>query len=147
MRIAANFSEATANISAKRVAARRCELDFHSFPDRSSDAGSVQKLPRRSIRNRRPALDSNWRFSAGQLTLSGERKRETEEKGDNFYRSEREYGTFCRTIPLPDGVNLQEMKASFADGVLEVSVPLPGVRSCGRRGARQAAGPLRAPPA
>ncbi len=62
---------------------------------------------------------------AGQLTLSGERKRETEEKKDNFYRSEREYGSFYRTVPLPEGVRFEEMKASFADGVLEVSVPLP----------------------
>jgi HSP20 family protein len=61
----------------------------------------------------------------GQLTLSGERKRETEEKKDNFYRSEREYGSFYRTVPLPEGVKLDDVKASFADGVLEVSVPLP----------------------
>jgi HSP20 family protein len=61
----------------------------------------------------------------GQLTLSGERKRETEEKKDNVYRSEREYGSFYRTVPLPEGVKLEDVKASFADGVLEVSVPLP----------------------
>ena len=61
----------------------------------------------------------------GWLTLSGERKRETEEKKDNYYRSEREYGSFYRTVPLPDGVKSEDVKASFADGVLEVSVPLP----------------------
>ena len=61
----------------------------------------------------------------GYLTLSGERKQETEEKTDAFYRSEREYGSFCRTVPLPEGVTLENIKATFADGVLEVSVPLP----------------------
>ena len=61
----------------------------------------------------------------GWLTLFGERKRETEEKKDNYYRSEREYGSFYRTVPLPDGVKSEDVKASFADGVLEVSVPLP----------------------
>jgi HSP20 family protein len=61
----------------------------------------------------------------GHLALSGERKRETEEKKDYFYRSEREYGSFYRAVPLPDGVKLEDVKASFADGVLEVSVPLP----------------------
>jgi HSP20 family protein len=61
----------------------------------------------------------------GHLTLSGERKRETEEKKDDFYRSEREYGSFYRSVPLPDGVKLEDVKATFADGVLEVSVPLP----------------------
>jgi HSP20 family protein len=61
----------------------------------------------------------------GRLALSGERKHETEEKQDTFYRSEREYGSFCRTVPLPEGVKLEDIKATFADGVLEVSIPLP----------------------
>jgi len=61
----------------------------------------------------------------GCLALSGERKRESEETKNNVYRSEREYGSFYRTVPLPEGVKLEEVKASFADGVLEVSVPMP----------------------
>ena len=61
----------------------------------------------------------------GQLTISGERKREAEEKKKDFYRCEREYGSFYRSVPLPDGVKLEDVKATFADGVLEVSVPLP----------------------
>jgi HSP20 family protein len=61
----------------------------------------------------------------GSLLLSGERKTETEERNDNFFRSEREYGMFRRVIPLPEGVKTDEIKASFKDGVLEVSVPLP----------------------
>jgi len=61
----------------------------------------------------------------GRLALSGERKHESEEKKDTFYRSEREYGSFCRTVPLPEGVKLEDIKATFADGVLEVSIPLP----------------------
>ena len=61
----------------------------------------------------------------GHLALSGERKSETEEKKGGVYRSEREYGSFYRAVPLPEGVKLEDVKASFADGVLEVSVPLP----------------------
>ena len=61
----------------------------------------------------------------GYLALSGERKRETEEKKDAFYRSEREYGSFYRAVPLPEGIKLEDIKATFADGVLEVSIPLP----------------------
>jgi HSP20 family protein len=57
--------------------------------------------------------------------LTGERKEEKEEKKDNVYRTEREYGTFYRVVPLPEGVKPEEVKATFADGVLEVSVPLP----------------------
>jgi HSP20 family protein len=61
----------------------------------------------------------------GHLALSGERKRETEEKKDDFYRSEREYGSFYRAVPLPEGVKPEDVKATFSDGVLEVSIPLP----------------------
>jgi HSP20 family protein len=61
----------------------------------------------------------------GHLAISGERKREVEEKKKNFYRSEREYGSFYRAVPLPEGVKLEDVKATFTDGVLEVSVPLP----------------------
>ena len=61
----------------------------------------------------------------GRLAISGERKSEFEEKKEDFYRSEREYGSFYRAVPLPEGVKLDDVKATFADGVLEVSVPLP----------------------
>jgi len=61
----------------------------------------------------------------GHLALSGTRTREKEEKKDNVYRTEREYGQFYRAVPLPKGVTVEDIKATFADGVLEVSVPLP----------------------
>jgi HSP20 family protein len=61
----------------------------------------------------------------GHLAISGERKTEAEEKKDQFYRCEREYGSFYRAVPLPQGVKLEDVKATFADGVLEVSIPLP----------------------
>ena len=61
----------------------------------------------------------------GHLAISGERKTEAEEKKDQFYRCEREYGSFYRAVPLPEGVKLEDVKATFADGVLEISVPLP----------------------
>ncbi|HEY7443109.1 MAG TPA: Hsp20/alpha crystallin family protein [Vicinamibacterales bacterium] len=61
----------------------------------------------------------------GHLAISGERKTEAEEKKENFYRCEREYGSFYRVVPLPEGVKLEDVKATFSDGVLEVSLPLP----------------------
>jgi HSP20 family protein len=61
----------------------------------------------------------------GHLALSGERRREVEETKESYYRIEREYGRFYRAIPLPEGVKFDDIKATFADGVLEVSVPLP----------------------
>ena len=61
----------------------------------------------------------------GQLAISGERKREVKEQKENVYRSEREYGSFFRTVALPEGVKADAIKATFVDGVLEVRVPLP----------------------
>ena len=61
----------------------------------------------------------------GFLVISGERKSEAEEKKENYYHCEREYGSFYRTVPLPENVTLEDVKATFSDGVLEVSIPLP----------------------
>jgi HSP20 family protein len=61
----------------------------------------------------------------GHLAISGERKSEVEEKKDDFYRCERSYGSFYRAVPLPENVKLEDVKATFTDGVLEVSMPLP----------------------
>lgn len=58
-----------------------------------------------------------------KLTLSGERKFEKEEKGENFHRVERSYGTFTRNFTLPSTVNVDEVKADFKDGVLRVTLP------------------------
>jgi len=59
------------------------------------------------------------------LIIQGERKREHEESGRGFYRSERSYGNFSRCIPLPEGAKTDQAKAQFNNGVLEVSVPVP----------------------
>ena len=61
----------------------------------------------------------------GHLALSGERRHEREEEKGNVYRTEREYGSFYRAIPLPDGAKTDDVKATFSNGVLEVKVPLP----------------------
>lgn len=71
--------------------------------------------------------DVSVEVSDGLLTLTGERKTETEEKNDNVYRSECQYGSFYRSVPLPEGVKPEDVKATFVNGVLEVSVPLPAV--------------------
>jgi HSP20 family protein len=58
------------------------------------------------------------------LILEGERKVEEEVKKDNFHRTERSYGSFFRSLPLPEGVKLDKVEAKFKDGVLEVSMPM-----------------------
>jgi HSP20 family protein len=61
----------------------------------------------------------------GVLSISGERSDEREENRDDFYRTERSYGQFHRSIALPEGVEPDQVEASFKDGVLEVTVPAP----------------------
>jgi HSP20 family protein len=63
------------------------------------------------------------------LTISGERKEEKEEKHEGFYRSERHYGTFYRQVPLPEGVKIETANATFNNGVLEVTLPVPKMES------------------
>lgn len=59
------------------------------------------------------------------LTVSGERQRSIEERGDRFYRFERRYGSFARAVGLPAGVDDAKIAASYVNGVLEIKVPKP----------------------
>jgi HSP20 family protein len=59
------------------------------------------------------------------IIIHGERKREREEEREGVYRSERSYGGFTRVIPLPDGAITDQAKATFKDGVLEITMPAP----------------------
>lgn len=57
------------------------------------------------------------------LTISGEKKHESEDKGDNYHRIERSYGTFRRSIALPEGIDADKVDATFKNGVLSVTLP------------------------
>ncbi len=57
------------------------------------------------------------------LTIKGEKKKEEEVKGENYYRAERSYGSFLRTLELPKEVRADKVKASFKNGILEVRMP------------------------
>lgn len=61
----------------------------------------------------------------GVLTVSGERRQSFEDRQDGFYRTERSYGAFSRSIALPEGVNEDQVQARFEHGVLEVTAPMP----------------------
>ena len=60
----------------------------------------------------------------GCLVIAGDRKEEKEVKEDNFYRMEREYGSFYRRMPLDFEVDPNLIKATYKEGVLEVKVPI-----------------------
>jgi HSP20 family protein len=59
------------------------------------------------------------------LTIRGEKKVEKEQKDKNYHLVERSYGSFERSLALPEGVNADAIKASIAKGVLTVTVPKP----------------------
>ncbi len=63
------------------------------------------------------------------LVVEGERKQEKEEKREGYYHSERSYGKFYRSIPLPEGAKTDQTTAQFNNGVLEVSVPIPEAKA------------------
>jgi HSP20 family protein len=60
-----------------------------------------------------------------RITIQGERKSEHEDKREGLYRTERSYGSFARVIPLPEGTITDQAKATFKDGVLEITMPAP----------------------
>jgi HSP20 family protein len=60
----------------------------------------------------------------GDLVIQGERKQEREEERGGIRRSERTYGAFYREIPLPEGAKIDQVKAQFNNGVLEVVIPV-----------------------
>lgn len=61
-------------------------------------------------------------FHDGALTISGKHEQEEEEKGTRYLIRERRYGSFRRSMTLPAGIDENAIKASFKDGVLEVTV-------------------------
>ena len=61
----------------------------------------------------------------GTLTVSGERQSVEEVSEDRYYRFERRFGTFSRTVGLPQGIEEDKITASYRDGVLDIRVPKP----------------------
>lgn len=59
----------------------------------------------------------------GELSISGERKFEKEEKNRKYHRIERSYGSFVRSFTLPEGVSGEKVNAEFKDGLLTVHLP------------------------
>jgi len=67
--------------------------------------------------------DIEVKLSNGNLVIKGEKKEEKEEKGKDFYLSERRFGSFVRTFATPPGVESGKIEASFSNGVLTVKLP------------------------
>ncbi len=72
--------------------------------------------------------DVNIDVKDNLLTISGERRSEEEQRADGYYRVERAFGSFSRSLTLPKGVDADAISADFTDGVLEVRIPKPEER-------------------
>jgi HSP20 family protein len=72
--------------------------------------------------------DVNIEVEDNVLTVSGERKAEHEDKREGYYRVERSFGAFRRSLTLPEGVHPESVSATFDKGVLEVRIPKPEER-------------------
>ncbi len=62
-------------------------------------------------------------ISNGVLTIKGEKKREEESRGENYYYMERQYGSFQRSFRLPEEVKEEEIDATYRNGVLRLVIP------------------------
>lgn len=99
-----------------------------------SDAAPVLFAPRVEVREDKdaivltaelPGVDKDGisvQLDDGVLTLSGEKKQESEVKENGFYRSERVYGQFKRSFTVPEAVDPDKINAEFQNGVLKLTL-------------------------
>ncbi|MBD3161195.1 MAG: Hsp20 family protein [Candidatus Eisenbacteria bacterium] len=67
--------------------------------------------------------DIDITMSGDSLTISGEKKRESKQDDDNFFRVERSFGRFSRSMRLPSSVDAERISAKYQDGVLQIVIP------------------------
>ncbi len=77
--------------------------------------------------------DINVKLVGNSIIISGEKKNEEKVERKDYLMVERSYGSFSRTVNLPEGVDSEQIKASFKDGVLEVRLPKTGKTGIGRQ--------------
>lgn len=119
-------------------------LDFGSFPVfpfgralRRAPQMSAAAMPRVDVFERAGALvvkaevpgvkkeDIDLEVVDGDLVLRAERHEEKEVKDEHWYRMERTSGSLYRRLPLPEGINTEQITANLSDGVLEIMLPKP----------------------
>ena len=80
-----------------------------------------------------PEDDVEVSVQNGVLVIRGERRREQRDRNDRYYRSEVYYGSFLRTVTLPQSARTDDISAKYEDGVLEITVPLESKATSGKR--------------
>lgn len=101
------------------------------FPETMEDVLRVEEyrdngalVVRADIPGIDPAKDVEVTMSDGMLHIAAERREESTSEKKDFYRHELRYGSFSRTLPMPEGATEADVKATYRDGVLEVRVPI-----------------------
>ena len=79
------------------------------------------------------AADVDITLHDGMLTIRGEKSEERREEKSDYLLSERRYGAFHRTIPLPPGADAQHISAELSNGVLSVTIPKTAAAKAGER--------------
>lgn len=72
-----------------------------------------------------PAKDVELTVAEGMLRISAERRMEEKSEDKGYLRHELRYGSYSRTLPLPEGVAADDVAATYKDGILEIRVPVP----------------------
>jgi HSP20 family protein len=72
-----------------------------------------------------PEKDVELTVADGMLHIEAERRQEEKAEEKGYVRRELRYGSFSRTLPLPEGVSEADIKANYTNGILEVRVPAP----------------------
>ncbi|MGC8764787.1 MAG: Hsp20/alpha crystallin family protein [Brevinematia bacterium] len=67
--------------------------------------------------------DLSVELEGNVLTISGKKEEEKEVKEKNYHRIERSYGSFCRSITLPEGIESDKVSAEYKKGVLTINIP------------------------
>jgi HSP20 family protein len=76
--------------------------------------------------------DINVSVTEDSITLRGEVKSDYEDKKENYFHSERFYGAYSRTLPLPTLIDVSKVSAKFEEGVLTITLPKAENRIKGR---------------
>ena len=110
---------------------------FAPFRDRFGERESVAARPAIEsfvengnfiVRTDLPGVDPknvDIKVVGDMLTIKGSREEKSETKKADFFRREIRYGSFERSISLPKGIKAEDLKATYRDGVLELSAPMP----------------------
>jgi HSP20 family protein len=111
-------------------------FDWRAFPTlwsrtleegaRSPSIEVVDKGDKYLVRAELPGMkkeDIDVSIADSSLTISGERKQDKEVKEEDYLYREHYYGSFHRTLPLPEGVDSKKIEASYENGILEVTMP------------------------